>query len=325
MKNYLEMNDTTLISVIVPLYNKEQWVERCIRSIIDQTYKNIEILIINDGSTDKSRDVVASIDDLRIKIFNKKNGGVSSARNLGIEIAKGKYIAFIDADDEWNSRHLEVMIEGFQKFDDIVLVCDDYVEVCSDHIDNLSRRNLPFPIDTDEIQYHLIEDYLRTLKDSYFLLSGSSVLVKSSVIKKNKLQFPEQLIVGEDINYWLQLLQFGNFVFCDYLGLIYYRVDEQSAMKQSMKKVELVPLFFQGIDVEAYNDKDKKNIKKFLTQEYYKKAYQNRGLSFRDEELSTSIGGGVQIGRTNVLVYLAIRYCPQFIFSLYKSYKKEKI
>ncbi|EDM22821.1 glycosyltransferase family 2 protein, partial [Caminibacter mediatlanticus] len=79
-----------LISVIIPLYNKEKWVKRAVLSVLNQTYQNFEIIIVNDGSTDKSKKIVESIKDDRIFIFDKLNGGASSARNYGIEKSKGE-------------------------------------------------------------------------------------------------------------------------------------------------------------------------------------------------------------------------------------------
>lgn len=90
-----------LISVIVPVFNAEKQIERCIKSIQNQTYTNIEIIIINDGSTDKSIDIINKCihDDNRVKVFDIVNQGVSAARNLGIKVASGEYFCFIDADD----------------------------------------------------------------------------------------------------------------------------------------------------------------------------------------------------------------------------------
>ncbi len=90
-----------LISIIVPIYNVEAYIARCMNSIKDQTYENIEILAINDGSTDKSLSILEDIGkvDNRIQIINKENGGQASARNLGISIAKGEYFMFVDSDD----------------------------------------------------------------------------------------------------------------------------------------------------------------------------------------------------------------------------------
>lgn len=315
------MKSKVLISVIVPLYNKEQWIMRCILSIMNQSYQNIEILIINDGSTDNSLKVVTTFDDSRIKIFNKPNGGLSSARNYGIEKAKGEYIALIDADDEWETKHIELLLEGFKKSDNVILVCSDLMETTDGKKKNALKRTLPFHslYDNNTVHYYLIEDYIQTLKDGYFLLSGSSVLIKSKIIKNHSLIFFSEAEPAEDINYWLRLNKLGDFVFCDYVGLYYHRVDDNSIMNKKTNQAKLTPPFFYGINMKNYSKDDNDNINKFLSREYYKKAYQNRGLPLTQEELSTQVGGGVQIGRWNILTYLAIRYCPQFIFTLYKK------
>ena len=90
-----------MISVIVPVYNSEKRLHKCIDSILGQTYTNFELLLINDGSTDTSGDICEEFaeKDERIKVFHKKNGGASSARNIGIDNAKGEYICFVDSDD----------------------------------------------------------------------------------------------------------------------------------------------------------------------------------------------------------------------------------
>ncbi len=102
-----------LISVVVPIYNVEKYLKKCINSIISQTYSNLEIILVNDGSTDNSKKICNEFayEDDRILVINKENGGLSSARNSGIEIAKGEYIVFIDSDD-----YIEIdMIENLYK------------------------------------------------------------------------------------------------------------------------------------------------------------------------------------------------------------------
>ncbi|WP_404322738.1 glycosyltransferase [Cytobacillus firmus] len=105
------------ISIVVPVYNVESFLSECIESLIKQTYKNLEILLIDDGSTDKSSaicDEYASLDK-RIKVFHQKNAGVSSARNFGLGIASGDYIGFIDSDDWINPRMYEVMLSRIEE------------------------------------------------------------------------------------------------------------------------------------------------------------------------------------------------------------------
>ena len=114
-----------LISVIVPIYNVERYLEKCINSITKQTYKNLEIILVNDGSTDNSLNICQKIEksDKRIKIINKKNEGVSIARNEGWKIANGKYVTFIDSDDYIQNDMIQYLYEIILKGVDIA-ICD---------------------------------------------------------------------------------------------------------------------------------------------------------------------------------------------------------
>lgn len=113
----VNLNMARFISVIIPLYNKENSIFNTIESVLNQTYKNFEILVVDDGSTDNSANIVKSIDDDRIKYIYKKNGGVSSARNRGVIEAKGEWILFLDADDCLYHKCLEVLINPSLKND----------------------------------------------------------------------------------------------------------------------------------------------------------------------------------------------------------------
>ena len=93
-----------MISVVIPLYNKEKQIKRTLQSVLTQTFQDFEIVIVNDGSTDNSTIEVEKIKDSRIRLIHQENAGVSAARNKGIEEAKYELIAFLDADDEWKSK-----------------------------------------------------------------------------------------------------------------------------------------------------------------------------------------------------------------------------
>ncbi len=107
------------VSIIMPVYNVSEKLNKSLNSLINQTYSNIEILLINDGSTDNSGEVCDKYaqNDNRIKVVHKKNGGVSSARNIGLEIATGKYIMFVDSDDYTYEKSCEVMVKAIEKYD----------------------------------------------------------------------------------------------------------------------------------------------------------------------------------------------------------------
>lgn len=123
------------ISVIVPVYNAEQFLDKCISSIIDQTYNNLEIILINDGSTDNSLDICEKYadSDSRIILISKENGGVSSARNKGLEIATGDYIGFIDSDDYISFDMYEKLLIATVKNDADIAECG-YISTTSDYI-----------------------------------------------------------------------------------------------------------------------------------------------------------------------------------------------
>lgn len=114
------------ISIIVPVYNCEKYISRCISSILNQTYSNTEILLINDGSTDDSLKICNSFKDKRIKVITKQNGGASSARNVGLDRATGSYISFVDADDYVDSKMIETLYENLTKYKTDIAICTAY-------------------------------------------------------------------------------------------------------------------------------------------------------------------------------------------------------
>lgn len=125
-----------LISVIVPVYNMEQYLERCVNSIVDQTYRNLEIILVDDGSTDRSPrmcDEYAAKDG-RIKVVHKVNGGLSDARNAGLQVATGTYIGYVDSDDWIEPQMYQRMYEACIEHQAQVAVCR-YAKIYRDHVD----------------------------------------------------------------------------------------------------------------------------------------------------------------------------------------------
>ena len=104
------------LSVIIPLYNKESYIKNTLRSVLEQNFTDFEIIIVNDGSTDNSLEIVSSFKDERIQVIHQPNSGASSSRNKAIQSAKTQYIAFLDADDFWFPNHLEELVQLIQDF-----------------------------------------------------------------------------------------------------------------------------------------------------------------------------------------------------------------
>lgn len=125
MTDIYENKSNELITIVIPVYNVKKYIERCIKSVINQTYKNIEIILVDDGSTDESGDICDEYakKDNRIKVIHKKNGGLSDARNFGIDAANGKYISFVDSDDFVTNNYVEVLYNLIKNNDSDISVC----------------------------------------------------------------------------------------------------------------------------------------------------------------------------------------------------------
>ena len=135
------MKNRPIISIIVPVYNVESYLERCINSILNQTFKNFELILVDDGSTDGCKDICNEYKtkDKRIKVIHKENGGLSSARNAGLDIARGKYIGFVDSDDFINKDMYKTLFNTIQDNNSDMVICD-YYKVNEDDINKF--RNL---------------------------------------------------------------------------------------------------------------------------------------------------------------------------------------
>ena len=141
--------ESDLVSVVMPMYNAENSIERSIKSVLAQSYSNLELIIINDKSTDKSLEIAQKIKlkDNRINILNlNKNVGAGIARNKGINFSKGNIIAFLDSDDTWNPNKLEIQIQAMKKHD-VALVCSGYDVV------GMSHKHISLKIPNQKITY----------------------------------------------------------------------------------------------------------------------------------------------------------------------------
>lgn len=129
--------ENSLVSVIIPVYNVEKYLKRCIDSVLNQSYKNLEIIIIDDGSKDKSSEICDNykIKDKRVFVVNTKNKGLSEARNKGIEISKGEYISFIDSDDWVESTYIEKLMDLLLEYKVDISICD-FKKVYNEKIEN---------------------------------------------------------------------------------------------------------------------------------------------------------------------------------------------
>ena len=118
-----------LISVIIPIYNVEKYLDKCVQSALAQTYQNLEIILVDDGSSDSSTEICYKYEkmDPRVKVVRKENGGMSDARNAGLAVAKGKYIQFVDSDDYMAENMIEIMHKNICEYDADISLCSHYI------------------------------------------------------------------------------------------------------------------------------------------------------------------------------------------------------
>ncbi|WP_413854238.1 glycosyltransferase family 2 protein [Candidatus Ruminimicrobium bovinum] len=207
-----------LISVIIPVYNVEKYLSRCIDSVINQTYKNLEIILIDDGSTDNSGKICDeyAIKDNRIKVIHKQNGGVSSARNIGLDVAKGNYIGFVDSDDYIENDMYEILYELLVRNQTDISCCNKFVLKKNKFVVSES-----FPTKDGILSF---DDVLNDSKHDFYIWNK---LFNKNLI--GNVRFNEQLTLGEDLLFTYQVLQkIRNIAF--YKEAKYYYCDNSNSI-----------------------------------------------------------------------------------------------
>ena len=185
------------ISIIVPVYNTSKFLKKCIDSLINQTLKEIEIIILNDGSTDNSDEIIRSYNDIRIKYINKNNEGIAITRNIGINLSKGEYITFVDSDDFIDSTFCEKMYSKAKNDKCDIVVCDYYNCTNSENskISLISFKNTTLKGNPDII--------------NKINLGPCNKIYSSDLIKNNRILFPEN-IKYEDVPFVCECLVKAN-------------------------------------------------------------------------------------------------------------------
>ena len=218
------------VSVVVPIYNAEEFLFKCLDSTINQTFKNLEIILIDDGSKDSSSEICKKYQkkDSRIIYIKNSNNGVSYSRNYGIKIATGKYIVFVDSDDYLSLSFIENMVLEDEK-NDYDLIISGYKDV---YPNNILKKNMV--LDYNLLTTYLANDYYKLLK---FLKTPWGKLYKLDIIKKNKIFFPQKFITSEDqifnFNYFKHVKKYK---FINYCGYFYVHQNKNSLSKLATYK-----------------------------------------------------------------------------------------
>lgn len=217
-----------MISLIVPIYNKEHTIEKCINSLLSQTYSNIEILLINDGSTDSSGTVCDKYKetDMRIKVFHKTNGGVSSARNLGLKHAKGEYIQFVDCDDYIEKNMCEVLITNILTTSSDIVICG-YKLLSDKCVKEISYQKNVINFESE------FPKYFADLYIKGFINPPWNKLYKKENIGH---EFIDNLSLGEDLIFNLEYLQGIDKISIISEGLYNYVLESEDSLTSTYRK-----------------------------------------------------------------------------------------
>lgn len=176
------------VSVIIPVFNTKKYLKKCVESVINQTYENIEIILVDDGSqdgSDKMCDVFAD-ENKNVCVFHKSNGGLSSARNLGIECATGEYILFLDSDDSLELCTIEEMVENILKNDSDIVIPNSYYKV----YENTLQKKLAYHFSKECFEENPILFALEILIKQGRARRSTAVLYNLNMILKNKIRYP---------------------------------------------------------------------------------------------------------------------------------------
>jgi len=197
MKNLNEISlEIPTISVVIPLYNKGQYIARAVNSVLSQSYQNFEVIIVDDGSTDDGADNVRKILDTRIRIIQQKNQGVSAARNKGVEEAEADLIAFLDADDEWMPKHLEILLQLTREFPNAGACATSYIKLIKGERKSPKHDAIP-PAPWKGV----IPDYFLSAALGDYPINSSVVCIKKEIFQEMG-GFPVGIAYGEDADLW---------------------------------------------------------------------------------------------------------------------------
>ncbi|WP_288243668.1 glycosyltransferase family 2 protein [uncultured Chryseobacterium sp.] len=236
-----------MFSVVIPLYNKENSIRNTVQSVLNQSFADFEIVIVNDGSTDKSLEVVRQINDARIRIIDKDNGGVSSARNYGIKNAEKEWIAFLDGDDLWEIDHLQTIYNMIQQFPSDKVFCTSYI-----------RNTQQFPKQQDNTVV-VIEDYFEEAVKSHFF--WTSVAVVNQFVFTDVGIFKENLSRGEDLELWARIGFKYRFIKSNKVTGVYVQDSEN---KLSFGKLKLKNSILSVISFDNLSQSQSKYFKRLI-------------------------------------------------------------
>jgi len=281
------------VSVIIPTYNCAKYLPQAIESILNQTYKDYEIIIVDDGSTDNTKEII-SVYQSKIKYIYQDNAGVSKARNTGIQNSTGMYIAFLDADDRWLPFKLELQIKCFEKLPNVDLIFSDFSAIKQNRIIYKSyfykAFNIfkEFKINLDNIFQNKFQickngQNLKVFWGNIFktLFLGNFILPSTVILKKKALSnvgyFNEKYRVAEETEFFLRFAKYHNMAFIEY-PLAQYRLPEVTNLSGKKNTAILIKnalnIQFEILKKNpSFAKENKQLVQEAIAKTYYRLSY----------------------------------------------------
>ncbi|QKJ65569.1 glycosyltransferase family 2 protein [Deefgea piscis] len=305
-------------SIVVPVYNKELHLIKCISSLIDQTYQDFEVIFVDDGSKDGSAELIRLTSDCRIKLIQKENGGVSSARNLGILCASGKYICFLDADDFYSPNFLHEVSYLIEKNKNGVFFATAYYSKSNGRL----RRSLSpkMVLNGSEI----IQDFYFNWALGAFFCASSAVVARDFLLAEN-IRFPEGESNGEDQDFWFQLAEKTNIIFLNKPLSTYVRGINDSLTSSAviLEKLPYIKRLEERINLGDVGIQNVNSAKMIINRIRLELSVNHAffGSKVQAIKVFTKGGGTKGCAKLKSLVVLGL-LCPRLVFNMYRKFKR---
>jgi GT2 family glycosyltransferase len=312
------------VSVIIPLYNKEKYIARAINSVLNQTHKNFEVIIVDDGSTDQGPYIVSSIQDPRVTLLRQKNRGPGAARNLGIKMSRGHLVAFLDADDEWLPDYLNIAVDILEHREDLAAVSQGLRLIGAVNSSPRIFRKMYF---TDGVhEMNQASDPRLAARLLSFMSPCSTVIKKESVIVCGGFYEGSKCLYGEDEHLFLKiLLNYKIFILLSQKAIYYLEASDLTQRHRGPHPVEPFLLSPSAIEMGCPVEK-KALLKKILAIRALRTAdiYAIHGHRQMSKQLihTFAIPGFMPFATAQSKVLCCLSPALPFFYRLYRSAKR---
>ncbi len=306
------------VSIIIPAYNAETGIERCVRSILDQEYKDLEVLVVDDGSKDLTGEILDNIaeEDARVVVIHKENGGVSAARNTAIKQAKGKYIQFSDADD-WMAKEATKLLVRTMEEKQCDMVVADFYRVVKDNVSRKGNISQEKPMTRQEYAEYMME----SPADYYYGVLWNK-LYKKEIIDTYNICMDESLQWCEDFVFNLEYVLHADTIAALPVPVYYYVKTEGSLVAKNLSLTKIVQMktsmfsyynnFYKNVLDEKTYRAERMNIARFLID------------AAGDDMTIPLVPGTKKLGEENIPVFYQsdVNSLPVTVYYLQKAYDR---